>query len=112
MTKDQEYLYRRSIFITSAIIDWMIDHNLGRRNATWSDFVVPSKRHLEIPGLLAVIRYSRGDMKYLFDKKHGGGSTHLLNDFDDEVLKPFKIHMERLGPTEVGLFQGRKLPRR
>lgn len=94
--------------ITSKIKKWMVDHNLGRVRTLQDGFYFIGSGW---SGLVMILDYRVNDLCNLFSKSHGGGSVHLLNDFDDEVLKPLKLHMRRLSSTEIGLFQGRKLPR-
>ena len=96
--------------IMSKIKKWMTDHNLVRGPAHF-DRAIQNDTMPSRPDFAFSLYYDDNAFKYLFDKKYGGGSVHLLNDFDDEVLKPLKLHMERFGPIEIGLFQGRKLPR-
>jgi len=88
-----------------AIREWMVEHNLG----TNPYFINAND---QLPGLVGVLYYRFGAFRNLFDPKYGGGSGHLLKDFDEEVLSPINLHMERLGPYEIGLFVGRESSRR
>lgn len=97
------------VFTFKKIIDWMADHNLSR-SASYRDAIYPSTNVYS--DLRVVLNFRNTALKYLFDKEYGGGSVHLLNDFDDEVLKPLNLHMESISPYEIGLFLGRKLPRK
>jgi len=96
------------VLVKIKIKKWMKDHNLLR---AFIDSGLVSRFDYGDPKLVLVLDYENNGLKYLFDPEYGGGSVHLLNDFDDEVLKPLNLHMEQLGPYSIGLFQGRKLPR-
>jgi hypothetical protein len=88
----------------------MRDHNLGTAPIFVPAGPVSTMRALHgelLPGLVTVFYYRFGSFKNLFDPVYGGGSSHLLRDFDEEVLQPLNMHMERLGPYEIGLFHGR-----
>lgn len=87
--------------IKMAIRRWMRDHNLGQ------DPVFINLDGNEVPGLRFILYYRFGSLRNLFNPEFGGGSPHLLKDFDEEVLDSFNVHMERLGPYEIGIFEGR-----
>lgn len=80
---------------------WMKDHNLARANL---DNGFLSAVDYDNPDLLLVLDYKHSGLKYLFDSAYGGGSKHLLKDFDEEVLQPLGLHMERFKRYYVGLF--------
>lgn len=96
--------------IKMAVRDWMKDHNLGLDPIFIPASPVNTMRALRgefLPGLVTVLYYRFGSFENLFSPEFGGGSSHLLKDFDEEVLQSFNVHMERLGPYEIGVFEGR-----
>lgn len=103
----------------SDVVKWISYHNL-ERNGLSGGFVSAEDwefRHGPVvgvgAGLVAVLRTGwQNDLAKIFDPDYGG-SSHLMKDFEEEVLAPLKMSMGWISePKLIGVFRLRKTPRK
>ena len=96
----------------SDVAKWIEYHNLSR-NGLGGGFVAAEDwefRHGPVAwagdGLVAVLRTGwQNDLARIFDASYGG-SSHLMKDFEEEVLAPLKMSMGWIRqPSLVGVFK-------